>query len=77
MTLEEIKKSSAPWILPEDVANILGCDPQNLRKQIYKDPESLGFPVSKVGTRLKIWRIPFLKYIGEWEGRPYDPERDI
>ena len=67
MTLEEIKKSSALYLTPCDVAPVIGCDPQKLRMTAQENPALLGFPVTVTGVRVKIWRKPFLKFIGESE----------
>ena len=47
-----------------EVAEALGIDSQSLRKQVTKDASKVGFPVIRVGTRTKIPRDAFLKYIG-------------
>lgn len=65
MTIAEIKSSDRLWLTPADVAPVLGCDPNLIRRQAEADPSALGFPVTRVGTRTKIWRKPFLEYIGE------------
>ena len=65
MTIAEIKSSDRLWLTPAEVAPVLGCDPNKIRQQAEADPSTLGFPVTRVGTRTKIWRKPFLEYIGE------------
>ena len=65
MTLEEIKKSTDLWLTPEDVAPIVGCNAQKIRLTAHDNPTLLGFHVTVVGTRVKIWRKKFLEYIGE------------
>ena len=64
MTLEELQKSMEIFVTPADVAPILKCDPQCLRKQAQTNPSQLGFPVIVQGSRIRIPRIPFLRYIG-------------
>ena len=68
MTLQEIKDSDALFLTPTQVAKIIGTDPQLIRLQARSYPERLGFPVTVVGTRTKIPRIPFLRWIGETDG---------
>lgn len=63
MTLEEIKQSDKAFLLPKDIADVLRSDPQAIR--IAARAGDLGFPVTFVGNRTKIPRIPFLRYIGE------------
>lgn len=69
MTLEEIKTSNALFLTPRDIAPVLECDPQKIRTQAHTDPAMLGFPVSVIGTRVKIPRKPFISFV---EGT--DPE---
>lgn len=67
MNLAEIKASDKQFLTPADVSEIVGVDPQSLRLQARQKPEMLGFPVVVIGTRTKIPRIPFLRFIGECE----------
>ncbi len=67
MTVEEMKQSDKRILTPEEVAQVCECDPAKIRETAKVNPQLLGFPVSVIGTRVKIWRIPFLKYIGEYE----------
>ena len=65
MTIDEIKASDKPMLLPADIAGVLRMDPQAVRDIAASEPEKLGFPVMRVGTRTKIPRIPFLRFLGE------------
>ena len=64
MTLNEIRQSDKLWLLPDDIAEVLECNPQAIRDQAQKDQLKLGFPVVVVGTRTRIPRIPFLEFFG-------------
>lgn len=64
MTLEEIRQSDRPFLLPADVAEVLHCDPQCIRILARTDRDRLGFPVCVVGSRTKIPRVPFLRFLG-------------
>lgn len=64
MTLDEIRASDKTVLTPADIADVLNCDPQDLRTQAKMAPEKLGFPVIIIKSRTKIPRIPFLRYIG-------------
>lgn len=66
MTLEEIKRSTQPILRPQDVAEVLQCNPQGIRDAAHNHPEWLGFPVVCIGNRVKIPREPFLAY---WTGK--------
>ena len=65
MTLAEIKASDAVFLLPADIAPVLGCNPNFIRLTAHENPASLGFPVSVIGTRVRVPRKPFLNFIGE------------
>lgn len=64
MTIAEIKASDKPLLFPADIAGVLQMDAQAVRDTAAKDPDALGFPVIRIGTRTKIPRIPFLRYLG-------------
>ena len=63
MTLEEIKSSTKEILTPNDVASVLRCDPNVIRYQAREDIKALGFPASKIGSRVKIPRLAFIKWI--------------
>lgn len=65
MTLDEIKACDKSVLTPAEVAEVLGCDAQDVRIQARLAPEKLGFPVIIIKSRTKIPRIPFLRYMGE------------
>ena len=65
MTISEIKASDKIFLTPAEIAEVLGTNPQAIRIQARVMPEALGFPVSVIGTRVKIPRKPFLAYMGE------------
>lgn len=64
MTLQEIKSSDKPMLTPTDISEVFGSDPQTIRITARERPDLLGFPVVIVGNRVKIPRIPFLKFMG-------------
>ncbi len=57
------------FLCPADVAGVLGCTPYSISKaaETEEGRKGLGFPVIRIGTRTKIPRIPFLRFLG-WEG---------
>lgn len=67
MTLEEIKKMDTYTITAAVAAPIIGCDPHYIRLMARQDPKHLGFPVIVYGNRVKIPRLPFVKFM-EGEG---------
>lgn len=62
MTIEELKKTSKEILTPTDIAPILKCDPNVIRFQAKQDIQSLGFPCSKIGSRIKIPRRAFIAW---------------
>ena len=65
MTLDEIRHSEKVLLTPADVAEVLGADPQTIRTAALDNPQTLGFPVSRIGKRTIIPRKPFLAFLGE------------
>lgn len=63
MTLAELKELDRDVITPAQAAGILKCDPHYIRVAARQCPEQLGFPVTILGSRTKIPRIPFIRYI--------------
>lgn len=65
MSLEEIKNCSKIFLSPADIASVMGSDPHTVRCTARQRPELLGFPFTFSGNRMKIPRIPFLRWLGE------------
>lgn len=63
-TLEMIAASDLAVLTPAQVADVLGCDPHWIRVASRDNPALLQFPVQRVGNRVKIPRIPFLRFMG-------------
>lgn len=64
MTIKEIRSLDREMLTAVEVAPIIGADPHLIRYQAHEKPEALGFPVIVVRSRVKIPRIPFLRFIG-------------
>ena len=64
MTLEEIQASDKLFLTPGDVATVLETDPHTVRCTARQRPDLLGFPFTFTGNRMKIPRIPFLRFCG-------------
>jgi len=63
MTLDEIRNSTKEVLTPAEVAEVLGCDPQDIRVQARMAPERLGFNVAVIGTRVKVPRLAFIRWM--------------
>ena len=60
--IDNLVKSTAATISPAQAAKALGCGAYALNI-LYRRGE-LPFPAMLIGNRLRIIRIPFLKYLG-------------
>lgn len=65
MTLDEIRGSDKDFLVPADVAEVIGCQAYSINLQAKADPAKLGFPAALIGTRVRIPRKGFLKWMGE------------
>ena len=62
MTIEDIKKMDKEILTPGDIAPVLGCDPNLIRWQAKQNIKQLGFPASKMGSRIKIPKQGFINW---------------
>lgn len=69
MTLEDIKNLDREFLTPAQVADILRCDQQDLRVTARQRPDLIGFNFTFVGTRMKIPRRAFIRWVEGGEGR--------
>lgn len=63
-TLGELRDEKKDFFTAEDVCGVLGADPHSIRCMAHQRPELLGFSVVIVGRRVKIPKIPFLRFMG-------------
>ena len=63
MTFKEIQESDKYFLTPEDVREVLGCMPYSINVQAKEDASKLGFPVSMIGSRVKIPREAFIHWM--------------
>ena len=70
-TMSDLIACDKPFLTADDVAGVLKADPHTIRLMAKQRPEMLGFPVMLSGdprntyyARVKIPRIPFLRYMG-------------
>lgn len=72
MTLDEIRSLDREYLIPREVAPVLGVDPQDVRVAARLCPERLGFNVAVIGSRVKIPRLAFIRWM---EGNTNDGQR--
>jgi len=76
MTIDEIKTCDREYLIPREIAPILGIDQQSIRVMARQCPERLGFTVAVIGTRTKIPRRAFLRWLeGQEAKRTKEVER--
>lgn len=63
MSLDDIKQMDKPFITPAIAARIIGCEAHYIRLAAREDPASLGFPTLCVKSRVKIHRLPFIRWV--------------
>lgn len=63
MTFDELEKSDKDFLTPEDVSGVLGCHPYSINVQAREDITKLGFPAAKIGTRVRIPRLGFIRWM--------------
>lgn len=68
MTLESVKSMTDEVITPAVASELLGCDPQWLRIAARTRPDLLGFPVIVMGSRVKIPRRAFIRFMEGKQG---------
>ena len=63
MSIAELQECAKEFLVPEDIAPIIGCAPYSINLQAQDDAAKLGFPVSITGTRVRIPRRAFLRWL--------------
>ena len=63
MTLDDIRALDREYLIPREIAPILGCDPHDIRVAAKQRPELLGFNVSVIGSRVKIPKRAFIAWM--------------
>ena len=63
MTLRDIEQMDSEFLIPEQVAAVLGCNAYAINVQVRDNPAALGFPTIKLGSRVKIPRLAFIRFM--------------
>lgn len=50
-------------ITPQVASQVLHCNPQFIRVVAHREPERLGFPTIVMGSRVKIPRLAFIRFL--------------
>lgn len=59
MKLKELENLDCTFIYPADVAELLECNPQDVRQSIKEG--TFGFECIRIGNTTKIYRCAFIK----------------
>ncbi len=62
--IDRLMKDDRLFVDVTDIADILESSPQGLRDTAHRQVSQLGFNAMTVNSRVKIPRIPFLKWLG-------------
>lgn len=63
MTLSDIEKIPREYLIPKEAAAVLGCAPYYINIMAKSTPEKLGFPVFMSGSRVKIPKEAFIRFM--------------
>lgn len=63
MTLNDIRNLDREYLVPREVASVLGCDQYGINIAAKQCPERLGFNVAVIGSRVKIPRLAFIRWM--------------
>lgn len=65
--LDELEKIDRDYLIPKEVALVLGTNPYTINVAVKQDiangTNSLGFPVMLIGTRVRIPKLPFIRFM--------------
>lgn len=61
-TLEEIEACEKTMLTPQDVSDYLGCHHYSINVAARDCPDALGFPVIKMGSRVRIPKEGFVRF---------------
>lgn len=63
MTLDDLKTMTKEFLTPREVAQVLQCTPFNINVAVKTNPAALGFPTIKIGNRVKVPRMAFIRFM--------------
>lgn len=62
-TVDDLRAMQQAMITPAIASEVLGCNQHWLRLMARERPEQLGFPVCCMGSRVKIPRLAFIRFL--------------
>ena len=63
MTIEELAALPSEVLTCQQVAPFLKCNPYTLNLTAKQKPQLLGFPVNVIGTRVRIPKQAFIRFL--------------
>lgn len=61
-TLEEIEACGKEMLSPADVCAYLGCNAYSINLALQQRPETIGFPATLIGKRVRIPKDGFVRW---------------
>lgn len=69
MTLEQLEALPGEVLTCQQIGQVIGANPDSIRGQARERPELLGFPVIVCGSRVRIPKQPFIRFMREGGAR--------
>lgn len=63
LTLEDVRQMDCDMLTVSQVAQVVGADPQTIRMQAREDATALGYPITRIQSRLYIPRLGFINFM--------------
>ena len=62
-TLQELRELPKEILSPDDISGVLHCHPYSINLAAQSDPGKLGFPVVVMGSRIRIPKAAFIRFM--------------
>lgn len=62
-TLQELRELPKEILSPDDISGVLHCNPYSINVAAKNDPAMLGFPVVVMGSRVRIPKAAFIRFM--------------
>lgn len=63
MTRADLEAMQTDFFTSDEIAAYIGCSPHGIRVQAQDNPDKLGFPVTVIGSRVRIPKMGFLFWL--------------
>ena len=62
-TISDLESIPRDYLKVSEVCSVIHTKPETFRGQAHQAPQKIGFPVIVIGSRIKIPKIPFIKFM--------------